>query len=169
MIEANPALKKAVAEAVKRGFTVDAIREMISNMGVELARSSVGAAAQKFRALADQQRQTYAVSEAFAKEFGKGDDHQTRLMLQLMITLITQTLMPAVSAGRQVSTKQLSELASAVNKSTIALKIDDDRMRAIRNDTLKEAAAAAEVEGRAAGASEEQIERIKAKLLGLAT
>lgn len=162
----------AVNDAIKRGETIDAIVALIAAMGEERSRSAVGRYSQSFAELAAQQRDLRAVAETFGKEFGDADDKQGRLLVQLMTSITTRALMP-LAAGEEleIGALDLSRLAKAVKDAASASKIDVDREAKLREEAAKvakrQAAADAVIEGRAAGASEDTLERIRKKILGL--
>lgn len=168
-VETDQAIRTAVDEAIKRGCTIDAITKMIEAMGAEISRSAVGRYTKKYRSLAERQRDIRQVADSFAQEFGSGDDNQTRLMIQSLTTLITQSLLPQLTGEREkkLDPMALRLLAAAVKDSTSALKIDDDRRRAIRKEAFQQAGEAVEEAGKRAGASPETIRMIKAEIMGL--
>lgn len=167
-------VRAAIHAAIERGRTIDEIVALIDDMGAEASRSAVGRYTKGFRELAREQRDMRAVAEAFGREFGTADDHQGRMMIQLMTSITTRMLMPHMTgeAEGELSALELTRLARAVKDATGAAKIDIEREARIRDEEAKRAkAAAAEdavVAGRAAGASEETLRRIRAGILGLA-
>ncbi|UIJ46931.1 DUF3486 family protein [Sphingomonas cannabina] len=172
-----PEILSAVHDALKRGETIDAIVSLIRDMGGEASRSGVGRYAKGFAELAREQRNMRSIAEAFGKEFGTEDDLQTRMMVQLMTSVVTRTIMPiamgADEDGEQIEigALELSRLAKAVKDATSAAKIDVEREAKIREEAAKaaraKAAEDADAAGRAAGASEETLSRIRAKILGI--
>ena len=161
----NPVIHDAVNQAIKRGCTINAIKQMIDAMGAEISRSSLGRYTKKFSELAQRQRDIRAAADAFAAEFGDADDQQTRLMIQLVTTLITEKIMAATPGNQKAMDLRL--LAAAVKDAISATKIDDDRRRILRKDAFAEAASVAETAGRKAGASPEIINAIKAQIMGI--
>lgn len=162
----------AVNDAIKRGEKIDDIVDLIVAMGEERSRSAVGRYSKSFAELAAQQRDLRAVAETFGKEFGDADDKQGRLLVQLMTSVVTRAVMPiAASDEIEIDGLELSRLAKAVKDATSASKIDVDREAKLREEAAKtakrQAAADAVTEGRAAGASEETLERIRKKILGI--
>jgi Protein of unknown function (DUF3486) len=164
-IAQNPAIREAVDAAIGRGCTIDAIKEMLEAMGSEISRSAVGRHAAKYQDMAQRQRDIRAAADAFAGEFGNAEDNQTRLMVQLVTTLITENIM-AQGEG-EGSAMDLRLLAAAVKDAIGAAKIDDDRRRIIRKEAMTEAKTIVEREGRAAGAKDSVISQIT-QALGMA-
>lgn len=160
----------AVNKAIKEGATLDSIVELIAEFGEKRSRSAVGRYAEDYSAMAEEQRSIQSVAKAFAADFSDEDNNQSRLMIQLITSLITKQMLPHLSG--EVSTANsmdLRLLAAAVKDATGAKKTDEDARRAQRRENFMEAAQAAEKEARSAGASDVVIDKIKARLLGLAT
>lgn len=163
-----------VNAAIGRGATIDGIVELIRGLGGDASRSAVGRYTKGFHELARQQRDMRSVAEAFGREFGSADDHQGRMMVQLMTSITTRMLMPHMTgeAEEELTALDVSRLAKAAKDTIGAAKIDVERERAIREEEARRAKQAAandaEAAGRAAGASEETLARIRAGILGLA-
>ena len=164
-IAANPAIRAAVDAAIARGCTIDAIKEMLDAMGAEISRSAVGRHAAKYNDIAERQRDIRAAADAFASEFGNAEDNQSRLMLQLVTTLITQNVMDI--GGGELSAMDLNFLANAAKNAIGAAKIDDDRRLKLRKEAMAEAATAATSAAKRAGASAETINLIRAEIMGI--
>jgi predicted transcriptional regulator len=164
-IATNPLIRKAVDEAINRGCTIQAITDMLDAMGSEISRSAVGRYASKYQGMAARQRDIRAAADAFASEFANAEDNQTRLMVQSVTTLITERIIGTREG--EGSNLEIRLLAAAAKDAMGAAKIDSDLRRAIRNETLNEAANIVESQGKAAGASDELINKIKAELMGL--
>jgi hypothetical protein len=165
-----PSILQAVNAALAEGATLDAIVKVIAEHGLERSRSAVGRYAEKYSAMAEEQREISAVAKAFASDFSDEDNNQNRLMIQLITSLITKQMLPHLSGeASTANSMDLRLLAAAVKDSTSAAKTEDDRKRLIRREAFAEAAKAAETEARSAGASNDVIDKIKARLLGLAS
>ena len=166
-------IRSAVHAAIERGQTIDGIVDLIRGLGGEASRSAVGRYTKGFAELAKQQRDMRSVAEAFGREFGSADDHQGRMMIQLMTSITTRMLMPHMTgeAEEELSTLELSRLAKAVKDATGAAKIDIEREAKIRDEearrTREQAAANAETAARAAGASEDTLRAVRMGILGL--
>lgn len=169
----DPAVLAEVHNAIRRGATIDGIVALLQGLGVEAPRSNVGRYTKKFSELAKQQRDMRSIAEAFGQEFGDADDRQGRMMVQLLTSVITKAIMPIASDEEpDLDGKEMHFLARAVKDTMSAAKIDVDREAKIRDEAAKQAriaAATAAVDtGRAAGASEETLNLIRAKILGIA-
>lgn len=173
-IDALPdSIRREVDEAVKRGATIDEIVAAVRGMGGSVSRSAVGRYTKDFAEIARRQRDMTSVAQAFGAEFGGADDMQGRLMVQLLTSVVTRQIIPHASgeAAEELDLLALSRLAKAVKDTMGASKLDIEREAKIREEEGKRArqaaAEAADAEGRAAGASEETIDRIKRRILGI--
>lgn len=167
------AIRQAIHAAIERGATIDAIVGLIRGMGGDASRSAVGRYTKGFADLAKQQREMRSMAEAFGREFGSADDHQGRMMVQLMTSVLTRAVMPLATGDEiDLSTKELMELGRAAQSITSAAKIDVEREARIREEAAKRAklaaADAADAAGRAAGASEETLRLVRAGIMGIA-
>lgn len=159
-ITANPAIRAAVDGAIARGCTIDAIKEMLDAMGAEISRSAIGRHASKYADIAARQRDIRAAADAFASEFGDAEDNQSRLMIQMVTTLITENVLGA----DEMSAMDLNFLASAVKNSIGAAKIDDDRRLKLRKEAIEEASRVVATEGKKAGADAGALAQIQRAL-----
>jgi len=163
-----------VDAAIKRGATIDEIVWMLKGLGADVSRSAVGRYSKQYADVAARQRDMSSIARAFAGEFGEADDLQGRLLIQIVTTIFTRAVMP-IAAGDKVKlgSKELMELGRAIKDITAASKIDVDREAKIRSEAIlnarRQAANDAEAEGKAAGASAETIDRIKRRILGIAS
>lgn len=168
----DPAIVAQVHDAIKRGCTIDQIVGQVRALGAPVSRSAVGRYTKDFAELAKQQRDMRAVAEAFGKEFGE-DDRQGRMMVQLLTSVITRAIMPiAQDDDIDLGGKEMHFLARAVKDTMSAAKLDVDTVKAVRAqaeiDARRAAASDAVEAGRAAGATEETLDVIRKKILGLA-
>ena len=157
-----------VNAALKRNATIDEIVWMLKGLGQDVSRSAVGRYTKQYTDLAARQRDMSSIAKAFASEFGEADDQQGRLLIQLATTIATRMVLP-IAAGDdpELATKSLMELGRAVKDITSAAKIDVDREAKIRSEAKQRAANDAERAAKAAGATPETIDRIKASILGI--
>lgn len=163
-IAADPAIREAVDKAIARGCTIDAIKDMLDAMGAEISRSAIGRHSQKYAAIAERQRDIRAAAEAFAGEFGSVDDQQSRLMIQLITTALTEKI---IDLPGETSAFDMKLLTGAVKDAVGAAKIDDDRRRALRKQAFEEAATVAADAVKKTGASAETINRVRAEIMGI--
>ena len=165
-IAGNPIIQDAVNAALARGCTIDAIKEMLDAMSAEISRSAIGRYASKYQDQAARQRDIRSAADAFASEFGSLNDNQTRLMVQLVTTLITESIMN--KGEGEGSAMDLRLLAAAVKDAMGAAKIDNDLRAAIRKQAQEECKLAAERALTSTGGTAEQMAALRAEFLGLA-
>lgn len=175
-----PEVRAQVDAAIAAGGTCNEIVELLldlldqGKLAEAPSRSAVGRYSQRYRALAERQREISSVAKGFAGDFGTEGDLQGRLAIQLVTSLITRVAM-AEAEGEEIDlkVKELADLARALKDAVSAAKIDADgeaRIRAeAREQAKKDAAAAAESTARAAGASPETIHLLKSAILGLSS
>lgn len=166
----GPEIRGAVVAAIERGCTIDEILMQIRGAGGEASRSAVGRYTKQYRELAETQRDLNTVASAFSRDFG--ENPQGRLAIQLLNSLITRAILPQLSdEAEQLSPQDLHFLARSVKDATSAAKTDVDRDVRVREEAAKQARAAAaanaETSARAAGASEDTIQRVRAAILGI--
>jgi hypothetical protein len=162
-IAANPAIRAAVDGAIARGASIDAIKAMLDGMGADISRSAIGRHSAKYHDLAERQRDIRAAADAFASEFGNADDNQTRLMIQMVTTMITENIIAKGDGAG--SALDLRLLAAAAKDAIGAAKLDDDRKRIIRKEAMADAAKMAGETMRRGGASAEMIETVRKRLM----
>lgn len=171
-IKADPRIRAAVDEALKRGCTIDQIVDHVAAIGATVSRSAVGRYAKNFSNLAERQRDIQAVSKAFAGEFGEAGDQQVRLLINLVNTVVTGAVLPMFDdKAEELNTKAAADLARAVKDIAAAKKLDVETEAKIREEERKkakaEAAEAATDAARNAGASAETIDRVRRAILGI--
>jgi len=167
-------IQAAVLKAMEGGATIDDIVERLADLGHKRSRSAVGRYAKQYSELAARQRDVRSVAEAFAADFGGTENAEGKLMVQMLTSIGTRMIMPiAAEEDPEVAAKDFHLLAKATKELLSSAKIDAERDAKIRKEAAEEArrraAEDAEEAARSAGASEATIDRIKAKLLGLAT
>jgi Protein of unknown function (DUF3486) len=165
-IATNPVIQEAVNSAISRGHTIDAIKEMLDAMSAEISRSAIGRYASKYQDIVARNRDIRAAADAFAGEFANASDNQTRLLVQMITTLITENIMQ--KGEGEGSAMDLRLLAAAVKDALGAAKIDNDLRAKIRKEEQDKCKAAAERALASTGGTAEQMEALRLEFLGLA-
>lgn len=136
-----PEIRRAIAEAVERGLTLDEITAAVRALGAEVSRSGVYRHIKTYAATVDKLRQTREIAAAFADELGAvADDKSGRLLIDLLQGVIFKTLMAATESDQTESAfdpKELMMLAGAIKSAQQARTIDADRERKIRDDEAR--------------------------------
>lgn len=164
----DPAIRDEANLAIKRGATIDEIVATLQALGADVSRSAVGRYSKRYAELAAQQRDMRSMAEAFGQEFGSSENSEGKLMMQLLTSIGARALMPmATEEDPGLDGKEFHFYARAVKDLISAAKTDADRDARIADNARKLAASAVERAGRASGASEATIERVKAAILGI--
>ena len=172
-LEALPqSVRAAVARAMENGATIDAIVAQLDAMGHEVSRSAVGRYAKNFAEMTKRHRDMRIVAEAFAEDFGGGDNAEGKLLLQMLTSIGARMVMPVAKGDDiEMTTGEFHTMAKATKELFAAAKSDADRDAKIRAEAAREArekaADDAASAARAAGASEETVALVKARILGI--
>jgi len=169
----DPKIREQVDLAIKRGATVDEITDRLADLGADVSRSAVGRYSAKYRDFAARQRDLRSVAEAYGKEFGADDNSEGKLLLQMLSSIGARMAIGLVDQDDpDIGLKEFELFARATKNLITAAKSDADRDAKIRDEATKAAKAQAAIDAesaaRAAGASEETIDRVKRRILGLA-
>lgn len=168
-IKSDPKVQAAVDRLIKNGHIIDAIVEHLDAMGTPRSRSAVGRYVKDYAEMAQRQRDLRVTAESFAAEFGNQDDPTYKLMLQIMTQVLTEYILPHATgkAKKKLDPLGMRLLAASVKDMIGAGKLDDDRLRALKQQHMKEAASAAEKAMKRTGASADQIRVIKQEIMGI--
>ena len=164
-IKQNPAIQAAVNEAISRGATVDAIKEMLDGMQAGISRSAVGRYTSQYEDAAARQRDISSAASAFASEFGDLDNNQTRFTVQLMTTIITENLLKMGKGEGDPMSLRL--LAATVKDNVHAAKADHEYRMSVRRDALADAAKKAGEVAKAGGVPQATIDLIMREIMGI--
>lgn len=154
-------------------LTIDGLTIWLEGKGYEISRSAVGRYAQRFEEIAADLRESRQMTEGLVAELGDAaaQGKQGRLLVELARTLVFRLMTKLREDGASVSTKDVAMLGKGLAELARALRLDQDfetkvAERAAREERERNAqtAATAAVD---AGASEEQVAFIRAKILGI--
>lgn len=165
-------VRAAVARAMENGATIDAIVEQLDSLGHKVSRSAVGRYAKNFSEMTKRHRDMRVVAEAFAEDFGGGDNAEGKLLLQMLTSIGARMVMPVAQGDEiEMTTGEFHTMAKATKELFAAAKSDSERDAKIRaeaaRETREKAADDAVSAARAAGASEQTVQMVKARILGL--
>lgn len=169
----DPKIREEVDRAIKRGATVDEITARLETLGSDVSRSAVGRYSKRYREFAARQRDLRSVAEAYGREFGADDNSEGKLLMQMLSSIGARMAIGLVDQDDpDISLKEFELFARATKNLITAAKSDADRDAKVREEAAKQARAQAAMDAedaaRSAGASEETIERVKRRILGLA-
>jgi hypothetical protein len=170
-----PELKDAIADLRDRGRTIDEILEHLKKMdeGVDISRSALGRHVKKIDEVARDIRAQRDMAMAIAKDIGdKTQGEIARGNIELLQSLIMRAVSTASRTG-ELEAKDLMLFSKAVSDLSKGTKLDiDSQIAAAKEQARREATnKAAEVvtkEAKRQGLSEETVNAIKAKILGVA-
>lgn len=178
-------LREAIGRLREDGRTIDQILAHLEQLGGEVSRSALGRHVKTLEAAGERMRQSRAMAEALVTRFGdEPDDRVQRLNIEMLHGIVFQTLLAQGSSedggeGEDeelvLSPKDAKLLSETLRNLSTAQKVEADRMIKAREIALKAAAKAVEEVAREeaakqsgeAGLSDQLVEQIKARILGI--
>lgn len=165
-ITRNPQLQAAVEKLIAEGYTVDEVHDAVADFGV--SRSAVGRYAKHYRPMVDAIRQDRAVYDALRKHLPDGvDTGMLDLAFHRSQAELVRTLQALGEADEAASPKDMGAITRALRQLINAMRDRKAFEEEVRESERKEAADRAEVAARDIGATEQQAEFIRRKILGL--
>lgn len=166
----DPRIQQAVGELIRDGrATIDEILERIKEMGGEASRSAVGRHVKSAHQAMKQWTQMKELHTIWAGKLkDEPDSDMSRLLLEIMKTLAFKTMADlGDDSAAAASPMDLMLLGKMLDHVTRAQKISVDQALKLRKEFATEAADVAVEEAQKAGASEELIETIKRRIMGI--
>ncbi len=165
-------VRAAIARARENGATYDDIRDQLDAMGHPVSRSAIGRWGKNYSEIAKRHRDMRAVAEVFAKDFGDGDNAEGKLLLQTLTSIGARMVMPIAQGDEiEMTPRDFLTMSKATQNLFASAKSDTDRDAKLRAESAREArekaADDAVTAARAAGASEETVALVKARILGI--
>ena len=164
----DPAIKTAVDTAVREGrATIDEIVNLVEGLGGEASRSSVGRYVKNARERMEDYRQATQVAAVWVDKLGKEPEGDVGRMLLEMLRVVA---FKTIGELDQASPEDLMFLGKALKDFAGADKLAVDKAINLRKLIAVEAAkVASEVvkTAKKAGLSDETVELIRSKILGI--
>lgn len=171
-------IRERIAQLRTNGRTINEILEALNSLLPEdevPSRSALGRHLKDWDAVSNRVRESRMMAQALSRDFGdKVTSDVARANMELLHSACLRMLASTDDMGEavQFSAKELAALASAIEKTTKASKVDFDQQLAAakeleRRETLEKVAAAVEETGKQRGISPEHINAIKAGVLGI--
>lgn len=164
----DPRVKEAVDAAVREGrATIDQIVQLITDQGGEASRSAVGRYVKNARERMEDYRQAQQIATVWVDKLGKEPDGDIGRMLLEMLRVVA---FKSIGDIESASPEDLMFLGKALKDIAGADKLVVDREINLRKLIAAEAAkVATEVAATAkkAGLSEETVELLKRRILGI--
>jgi hypothetical protein len=164
----DPAIKQAVDTAVREGrATIDEIVGLIKNMGGEASRSSVGRYVKTANERMEEYRQAQQMAAVWMDKIGKEPDGDVGRMLLEMLRMVA---FRSIDATEAASPEDLMFLSNAIKSFAQTDKLVVDKTINLRKLMAAEAAKVATdvaKTAKKAGLSDETVELIRTKILGI--
>ena len=174
-------VKDKIAKLRNGGRTIDEIMEVLDTLDLkeDVSRSSLGRYLKRQEQLTEKIRQSRLLANAVARDFGdKETSRVTQANIELMHSILLKIMLDNEGDGEaggniagKIDAKEGMFLASAIEKLVKASKLDTDREVKIREEerrlATENAADQAEAAAKAQGLSEDTINAIKEKILGV--
>lgn len=161
-----PELRDALEAALQRGCTISEVTDMVNDMGGDVSRSAVGRYAKGYQEIVEQMRHLATLTPMLRDQTPEQELDESRLLSQIMRTFATQQLLELTAEGKRIDGKDFSHVMAGAEKAGRMANHMLTQRRSLR-DFQKLAAETAETAGRSAGATQETIDFIKSKILGL--
>lgn len=165
-IDRDPRVKAAVDEALASGATIDEVLERIAGEGV--SRSAIGRYAKKYRPIVEETQRFRAVAKVMREQLGVDGTDLTELAIQQSEVAALRSLLAINEAEDELGSKDGAGFARWV-RTNAAAKGEIVKLRLSEIELIrKQAADDAEDAAREGGASDEQIDLIRRRILGIA-
>lgn len=148
-------------------FTLEQVTDHMRTLGAEVSKSAVQRYNVQFQELRQELRVVREMSDTVGRELGESDDH-TRLIVESLQALLIKARMQH-NGKDEIDDRSLKNLTESARNLAVALKSSVDTELKVRERFAREAAAEVEKEAKSEGLSADTIERVKAKILGLAS
>jgi hypothetical protein len=164
-----PSVKEAVDKAVREGrATIDEILQLIDSMGGEASRSAVGRYVKNARERLEDYHQAQQIAAVWVDKLGKEPDGDIGRMLLEMLRVVA---FKSIGDIDQASPEDLMFLGKALKDIAGADKLVVDReinLRKLIAAKAEKVAAEVATTAKKAGLSDDTIDLIKKKILGVA-
>lgn len=159
-----------VNQLIRDGYTIDEIVATLQGMGADVSRSAMGRYVKSARESMEKYRQAQEVAKVWVDKLEtepSGD--VARLLPEMLRAVAFQTLSTMGEATDPVGSQDLMFLAKALKDVSSASRINVDTELILRKVRDQAKAAAAEVTKtiKQAGLSDETVQQIKARILGI--
>lgn len=164
-------LERELAEGNYSGY--ERLSATLAEMGYEISKSALHRHGQKMEATTRLLRDARAITESLAAELGDAavQGKQGRLLVETTRALVTQMLEKMAGGDGALTPKDAMMLGKALAELGRALRYDQDFETKVREQVVKEererAAQVVTTAAADAGATEDQVAFIKARILGI--
>lgn len=163
-------IRDKVGALRQAGATIDEILDHLNKLDVEVSRSAMGRHVQKIDKIGEQLRASRAMAEALVRGLDEqdADSKLARLNIEMMHTIIQRIAMGDDGNMPELDPKEAQLLSRAITNLETAATISDERMRKLRAEFARQAAALADSVAVKHGLSDQLKADMKAEFLGMA-
>lgn len=166
-------VKEAIGRLRRDGRTIDEILAKLRELDVDVSRSGLGRHIQGLDAIAAEIERSRGIAEALVDRFGDAPESRTaRLNVELMHAQVTKLLVPDADGNVSMDAQGAYFLSTSLARLAQAAKFDTDReikaRERVAKETAEKAADAAAGAAKEGGLSEETVQLIRARILGMA-
>lgn len=170
----DPRLREAVDTLIRDGrATLDEIIAHLAQLNggqAPVSRSALGRYAQQATAQMERYREAQEVAKVWVDKFeSEPNGDVARLLPEMLRSVAFQTLGALSEREEMAGAEEVMLLAKAMKDLASTDKLTTERILRIRQETAKVAAVEAVREAKAQGLSDEAAEKIRQKILGVAT
>lgn len=165
----DPRIKEAVDEAIRDGrATIDEILRLIRSLGGDVSRSAVG----RYKQSMEEAMETFRASQEMAKVWVEklGSEPETdagRLAAQILSMVAMHTAREAMNSGEAMPATDLMMASKALEHLGRYNKVTLETALRARKEAAAEAAAIVEDVAKQGGISEETVQEIRRRVLGI--
>jgi ACT domain-containing protein len=164
-ISRNPAILKAVEELIADGATIDEVQAAVADYGI--SRSAVGRYAKRYRPLVEGVIRDNALRSALKRNMPDVDSTLIDVALHRAQAEVLRTLDAMGEDEEASSTKDVAAATRALRTLINAMREKKAYEDDVRESERRKAVEAADEAARTVGVTEEQLDVIRRRILGL--
>lgn len=157
---------------VRAGWTIDAIRQAMADLGQPISHGAAGRAVKKAREQIEALRESQEIAGMWVQQLGENPHGDVGMMVAEVLKVVAhltsaQMLDQAQEGKKPVKAMELMLLTQAVKNLENTAKQSMDRRERIERAVLSKQAEAAEVVAKELGLSTDGWDKIRARFLGI--
>lgn len=164
-ISRNPAIQQAVEQLIADGATIDEVQDAVADYGI--SRSAVGRYAKRYRPLVDGVIRDNALRAALKRNMPDVDSTLIDVALHRAQAEVLRTLDAMGEEDAASSTKDVAAATRALRTLINAMREKKAYEDDVRESERRKAVEAADEAARTVGVTEEQLDVIRRRILGL--
>lgn len=169
LVKLDQGLRDELDRLLREGkHTITAITDHLKALGADTSRAAVGRYSQNFDRVMQDVRRTREMARAIGKELSDvSDQDSTRLLTETLQSLLLKALMQLGENEGEADAGELADMAKAIKDVGQAMKTSVDVELKVRQKALDDAAKVVVETGKKEGLSEETVNLIREKILGV--